>query len=226
MKKLFLTGVLSAAMTFSTSAFAAVTYGTTDTLGVSYDSSKSTVSVTTDLSKYSGQMTVIVLDKDASAVNSSTILYIDQDAAPADSSATKIFQNMGLKKTNLPDGTYTVKVGSDDKTMENPLVGTIVISSDGEKISFVWGDVNNSGAADSSDAADILAIATGTVNEGVYTIGTPLNLSAGGKIVWGDVNDSGAADSSDAADILAIATGTVNEGSHVIGETVSVTVVK
>ena len=230
MKKLFLAGVLTAAMAISTSAFAAVSYGENDTLGVTYDPATNKVSVTTDLSTYNGQMTLLVLDKDASAVTSDTILYIDQDAAPE--AGAKIFQDMGLKMpadvTTLPAGTYPVKVGSDDPSLTALLVGNIIITEDagGKKISFKWGDVNGSGSADAGDAADILAIKTGTVNEGPYVIGTDIVLKAGGSFKWGDVNGSGSADAGDAADILAIKTGTVNEGPYVIGTDLELEIVE
>ena len=92
--------------------------------------------------------------------------------------------------------------------------------------SFKWGDVNGSGSADAGDAADILAIKTGTVNEGPYVIGTDIVLKAGGSFKWGDVNGSGSADAGDAADILAIKTGTVNEGPYVIGTDLELEIVE
>lgn len=192
MKKLFLAGVLTAAMAISTSAFAAVSYGENDTLGVTYDPATNKVSVTTDLSTYNGQMTLLVLDKDASAVTSDTILYIDQDAAPE--TGAKIFQDMGLKMpadvTTLPAGTYPVKVGSDDASLTALLVGNIIVTEDagGKEIKFIFGDVNGgeyTGTADkdityvtAADALDILKASVGgaTAKGGIADIGSVVTV--------------------------------------------------
>ena len=192
MKKLFLAGVLTAAMAISTSAFAAVNYGEDDTLGVTYDPATNKVSVTTDLSGYNGQMTLLVLDKDASAVTSDTILYIDQDAAPE--TGAKIFQDMGLKMpadvTTLPAGTYPVKVGSDDASLTALLVGNIIITEDagGKEIKFIFGDVNGgeyTGTADkdisyvtAADAFDIIKASVGgaTAKGGIADIGSVVTV--------------------------------------------------
>ncbi len=232
MKKLFLAGVLTAAMAISTSAFAAVSYGENDTLGVTYDPATNKVSVTTDLSTYNGQMTLLVLDKDASAITSDTILYIDQDAAPE--AGAKIFQDMGLKMpadvTTLPAGTYPVKVGSDDASLTALLVGNIIVTEDagGKEIKFIFGDVNNSGAADGIDALDILSYSVNsTLNKvGAFAMGDTLATKSGNTIIFGDVNSSGATDGIDALDILSYSVNsTLNKvGTYAIDEEVTVVV--
>ena len=176
MKKLFLAGVLAASMAASSVASAAVTYGNADdALGIAY--ADNAVSVTEDLSTYSGdQMTVLVLDGDGSVVSESTILYIDQDTAPAVWEGNEIFQDMGLylgSNENLPEGSYTVKVGGDN--ISELLVGTFTVAADPVvpstvDVKFVFGDVNGGayvGEAETDmsyvDASDALAVIKASV---------------------------------------------------------------
>ena len=234
MKKLFLAGVLTAAMAISTSAFAAVSYGENDTLGVTYDPATNKVSVTTDLSTYNGQMTLLVLDKDASAVTSDTILYIDQDAAPE--AGAKIFQDMGLKMpadvTTLPAGTYPVKVGSDDASLTALLVGNIIVTEDagGKKITFVFGDVTGDDKANTDDAVAIMAkLIGGSANVGgLYAIGNELTLKDGTGYTFGDVTGDSKANTDDAVAIMAkLIGGSANVGGlHAIGANAELTIVE
>ena len=230
MKKLFLAGVLTAAMAISTSAFAAVNYGENDTLGVTYDPATNKVSVTTDLSTYNGQMTLLVLDKDTSAVTSDTILYIDQDAAP--DAGAKIFQDMGLKMpadvTTLPAGTYPVKVGSDDASLTALLVGNIIVTEDagGKKITLVYGDVTGDDEANTDDGMAILSKMVGgplKVTGGAYDIGTAVTAD----FVYGDVTGDGEANTDDGMAILSKMVGgplKVTGGVYDIGTPVELTV--
>ena len=230
MKKLFLAGVLTAAMAISTSAFAAVSYGENDTLGVTYDPATNKVSVTTDLSTYNGQMTLLVLDKGASAVTSDTILYIDQDAAPE--AGAKIFQDMGLKMpadvTTLPAGTYPVKVGSDDASLTALLVGNIIVTEDagGKKITLVYGDVTGDDEANTDDGMAILSKMVGgplKVTGGAYDIGTAVTAD----FVYGDVTGDGEANTDDGMAILSKMVGgplKVTGGVYDIGTPVELTV--
>ena len=222
MKKLFLVGALAASMALSSSAFAAVSYGDADTLKVAYDGADK-VSVTTDLSTYNGQMTVLVLNNDDGTVVAEDIMYIDQAA-----SGTGIFQNMGLLMpdgaTTLPVGTYTVKVGSDDAALTSLLVGTIKVTADetGKKVSFVFGDVTGDDAANTDDAVAIMAKLVGGAADvgGIYLIGQEVALKDGSVHAFGDVTGDDAANTDDAVAIMAKLVGGAADvgGLYAIGD--------
>lgn len=93
-------GALSAVV--ATSAFAAT-----------YDKDTGKVSTEKDLSTYTGQMTVLVIEKGADekegGIVAEDILYIDQTEA-----AAGIFQGMGVKGGSLANGTYVVKIGGEN----------------------------------------------------------------------------------------------------------------
>ena len=167
MKKLFLVGAIVASMAFSSSALAAVSYGNGENAKVSYDATNGTVSVTTDLSSYSGQMTVIVLNNDDGSIAQEDIMYIDQTAAGAN-----IFQNMGLK-TAIPAGsTYTVKIGG--ANVSGLITETITVTADGTDWTFVYGDVDGTETVAVEDVSAIIAhlIGSGSEAGGDYAIGT------------------------------------------------------
>ncbi len=172
MKKLFLVGAIVASMAFSSSALAAVSYGNGENAKVSYDNG--TVSVTTDLSDYSGQMTVIVLNNDDGTVAPEDIMYIDQAAAGAN-----IFQNMGLKTAIPAGGTYTVKIGGEN--VPALITETITVTDDGNEgtdWTFVYGDVNGSNTVTVDDVIAIVnhLIAAGSNAGGDYDIGETITL--------------------------------------------------
>ena len=178
MKKLFLAGALCAAMALSSTAFAAVDYGENVNLQVTYDETQSTASITTDLSAYEGQMTVLILNADTSEIVAENIIYIDQTAA-----GEGIFQNMGVLlpegADKLPAGTYYVKVGGEN--VESILVATFTISdgSEGREFTFTWGDVNGQDGLSQTDALDILSSFVGgsaTVGTSEYALGESVTI--------------------------------------------------
>lgn len=126
-------GALSAVV--ATSAFAAT-----------YDKDTGKVSTEKDLSTYTGQMTVLVIEKGADekegGIVAEDILYIDQTEA-----AAGIFQGMGVKGGSLANGTYVVKIGGENVdailTEEFTVGGTKIIQlgeCDGEKAAVDVGD--------------------------------------------------------------------------------------
>ncbi len=116
MKKLFLTcaAVVGISAVFAANVFAA------DPIvnDAGFSKTEGTYSVKSDLSAYTGQMTILIIPEDVynnnTTINDSDIYYIDQAAAPA--SGSKIFQSVGiLGGTTLKEGTsYIVKIGGEN----------------------------------------------------------------------------------------------------------------
>lgn len=160
-------GALSAVM--ATSAFAAT-----------YSDGK--VSATTDLSGYTGQMTVLVLAKgaDADGITSDEILYIDQVEAGAD-----IFQNMGVKGGTLANGDYVVKIGGDN--VEEIIVEEFKVGG------YKFADVNADNAVDADDVTRLLRHTTNA---------EPLKYTAEELLARCDVTRDSAVDADDVTRLL------------------------
>ena len=227
MKKLFLAGALTVAMAFSSTAFAAVEYGQNETLQVEYDDILNTASVTTNLSSYEGQMTILILNSNTSEIVAENIIYIDQAAAGED-----IFKNMGVLlpegADKLPAGTYYVKVGGEN--VKSILVATFTITEEGEgkDFTFTWGDVNGQDGLSQTDALDILSSFVGgsaTVGISEYALGATLSGTDGSQIIWGDVNGQDGLSQTDALDILSSFVGgsaSVGTSQYALGESVTI----
>jgi len=164
MKKLFLVGALAASMAFSSSALAAVNYGQDNGIAATLNED-GTVSVTTTLAGdalTSGQLTILVLDKDIDEVitneetgettkvtfDDSNIMYIDQ-ASVTDNA---VFENMGLLNPNEAETAY-IRVGSDLGI--NIMTAELALVEE-EGPTYLLGDVNMDTSINMGDAAAIL----------------------------------------------------------------------
>lgn len=152
--------VTTVTLACAASAFAADTYSSVGDIIKSFDGAK----VSIDMSKVAvsgtpvtGQLTILILDKDAveTAVVAEKILYIDQ----GDSLANGLFQGMGLKlatgTTALPVGEYLVKIGGENVAESGIFKGTLKVTAGGE-VEFTLGDVNDDEFIDTEDATMIL----------------------------------------------------------------------
>ena len=164
MKKLFLVGALAASMAFSSSALAAVNYGEANSIAATLNED-GTISVTTTLADEtitSGQLTILVLDKDIDEVitneetgettkvtfDDSNIMYIDQ-ASVTDNA---VFENMGLLNPNEAETAY-IRVGSDLGI--NIMTAELALVEE-EGPTYLLGDVNMDTSINMGDAAAIL----------------------------------------------------------------------
>jgi len=225
MKKLFLVGALAASMAFSSSALAAVNYGEANSIAATLNED-GTISVTTTLADEtitSGQLTILVLDKDIDEVitneetgettkvtfDDSNIMYIDQ-ASVTDNA---VFENMGLLNPNEAETAY-IRVGGDLGINIMTAELALVEEEEGTPVKFLLGDVNNSGAVDGIDALDIMSFSVNTsLNKtGLYEMGSlmisKMESNLGEDMIFGDVNNSGATDGIDALDIMSFSVNT------------------
>ena len=153
MKKLFLTcaAVVGISAVFAANAFAAETNVIENDAG--FSKTDGTYSVKSDLSAYTGQMTILIIPESIYTSNATIedkdIYYIDQTAAPA--SGSKIFQSVGiLGGTTLKEGTsYIVKIGGENIAESGIIVekftvggGTIHSRIKGDVIGSVAGEIN------------------------------------------------------------------------------------
>lgn len=149
MKKILLAGALAASMLASSAAFAADL-----TVGVSEDKLYVTADTDAAMTANAGkQMTVVVVDGDGTTVSTDTIRYIDQDAAAAD-----LFESMGVLlrdgETELPAGTYTVKIGGEG--IVDLFVGTLTVTETPQGPTYTLGDVVVDGKVNISDVTAAL----------------------------------------------------------------------
>lgn len=194
-------------LAFTATSFAAVNYGENNNNLFTYDETNNTITITGDLSACGEDATVLVLKPLApdATITDDDILYITQEKAADKETA---LAGLGLKGTSLAkDTVYTVKVGGTNITSADAILAgtfTIADASTGEKITFVFGDVNGDGAAETADAKAILTKLIGAPADvgGLYPIGTTLTLAGGNTYVFGDVNGDGSAETADAKAIL------------------------
>lgn len=158
MKKLFLTcaAVVGISAVFAANAFAA------DPIvnDAGFSKTEGTYSVKSDLSAYTGQMTILIIPESIYTSNAEIkdedIYYIDQTAAPA--SGSKIFQSVGiLGGTTLKEGTsYIVKIGGENIAESGIIVEKFTVG--GGAPTYYYGDVNLSGGyPDLDDAGEIIS---------------------------------------------------------------------
>lgn len=193
-------------LAFTATSFAAVNYGENNNNLFTYDETNNTITITGDLSACGEDATVLVLKPlTTDAITDDDILYITQEKAANKETA---LAGLGLKGESLAkDTVYTVKVGGTNITSADAILAgtfTIADASTGEKITFVFGDVNGDGAAETADAKAILTKLIGAPADvgGLYPIGTTLTLAGGNTYVFGDVNGDGSAETADAKAIL------------------------
>ena len=193
-------------LAFTATSFAAVNYGENNNNLFTYDETNNTITITGDLSACGEDATVLVLKPlTTDAITDDDILYITQEKAANKETA---LAGLGLKGESLAkDTVYTVKVGGTNITSADAILAgtfTIAEASTGEKITFVFGDVNGDGAAETADAKAILTKLIGAPADvgGLYPIGTTLTLAGGNTYVFGDVNGDGSAETADAKAIL------------------------
>ena len=156
MKKLFLTcaAVVGISAVFAANAFAA------DPIvnDAGFSKTEGTYSVKSDLSAYTGQMTILIIPEDVynnnTTINDSDIYYIDQAAAPA--SGSKIFQSVGiLGGTTLKEGTsYIVKIGGENIAESGIIVEKFTVG--GGAPTYILGDANLDKSINMADANAIL----------------------------------------------------------------------
>lgn len=146
-------------LAFTATSFAAVNYGENNNNLFTYDETNNTITITGDLSACGEDATVLVLKPLATdaTITDDDILYITQEKAADKATA---LAGLGLKGESLAkDTVYTVKVGGTNITSADAILAgtfTIADASTGEKITFVFGDVNGDGAAETADAKAIL----------------------------------------------------------------------
>ena len=205
----------------SASAFAAT--GTDSTSSISFDSEKGAISFTeTFLTAIAekGETTVLVYGNVVSDtdIQADEIEYINQD----DAKTTSTFTDMGLRNGIQTGITYTVKVGGEQISEEGIQVFTFKIDEGGQTVTFMWGDVDQSGGVDALDASAIVdSMIGGTKTYGNYTIAENVNDT----VIWGDVDTSGGVDALDASAIVdSMIGGTKTFGEYTIGEEATVTV--
>lgn len=197
MKKLFLTcaAVVGISAVFAANAFAA------DPIvnDAGFSKTEGTYSVKSDLSAYTGQMTILIIPESIYTSNAEIkdedIYYIDQAAAPA--SGSKIFQSVGiLGGTTLKEGTsYIVKIGGENIAESGIIVEKFTVAKTATE-THQWGDVNDDGETNSDDAMEILYY--DNFMDSVF------DDEAEWRFKYGDVTDqgSGSVDSDDAMEIL------------------------
>ncbi len=161
MKKLFLTcaAVVGISAVFAANAFAA------DPIvnDAGFSKTEGTYSVKSDLSAYTGQMTILIIPESIytnnAEIKDTDIYYIDQAAAPA--SGSKIFQSVGiLGGTTLKENTsYIVKIGGENIAESGIIVEKFTVKNG--KPEYILGDVDNDGEPTSLDAVEILCYEAG-----------------------------------------------------------------
>ena len=198
MKKLFLTcaAVVGISAVFAANAFAA------DPIvnDAGFNKTEGTYSVKSDLSAYTGQMTILIIPESIYTSNAEIkdedIYYIDQTAAPA--SGSKIFQSVGiLGGTTLKENTsYIVKIGGENIAESGIIVEkfTVAKTATGTKITRLYGDVNGDEFVDTDDAIEIIC----------YEIGldSAFDDGASWRETAGDVNMDEFVDTDDAIEII------------------------
>ena len=195
MKKLFLTcaAVVGISAVFAANAFAA------DPIvnDAGFSKTEGTYSVKSDLSAYTGQMTILIIPESIytgnAEIKDSDIYYIDQTAAGAG-----IFQNVGiLGGTTLKEGTsYIVKIGGENIAESGIIVEkfTVAKTATGTEITRLYGDVNGDEFVDTDDAIEIIC----------YEIGldSAFDDGASWRETAGDVNMDEFVDTDDAIEII------------------------
>ena len=182
MKKLFLTcaAVVGISAVFAANAFAADPVEN----NAGFDKGAGTYSVKTDLSAYTGQMTILIIPESIYTSNAeikdSDIYYIDQTAAPA--SGSKIFQSVGiLGGTTLKEGTsYIVKIGGENIAESGIIVEkfTVAKTATGTETEIIWGDVNTENGVELGDVNAIVHYILGTADTfGDYTVGSTVKIT-------------------------------------------------
>lgn len=209
------------ALSMNVSAFAAAT----GTATASYSGGKVLLDSLADIDA-THQWTVVVIDvADQNANLTADKLYYINQGTSGDA-----FWSDGMgTKTELAAGDYIVRIGGEtidttDKLIEIPL--KVTSGSTGTDFTFLWGDVNADGSADSADASSILGTFVGNpakVGSSTYAIGETVIDG----VIWGDVNADGSADSADASSILGTFVGNpakVGSSIYSIGESVTITI--
>ena len=224
MKKLFLTcaAVVGISAVFAANAFAA------DPIvnDAGFSKTEGTYSVKSDLSAYTGQMTILIIPESIytgnATIEDKDIYYIDQTAAPA--SGSKIFQSVGiLGGTTLKEGTsYIVKIGGENIAESGIIVEkfTVAKTATGTETEIIWGDVNTENGVELGDVNAIVHYILGTADTfGDYTVGQEV-----GGIVWGDINTENGVELGDANAIVHYILGTADTfGDYTVGSTVKIT---
>ena len=142
--KKIIAAAMSAAIVTSVSA---VSFAATGTCTATYNKTDKTLTVTEISGTFSDQITVVVVPKDATEINSSNIYYIDQDGV---ANQTALLTDMGLLAT-IPDGDYEVRVGC---TEGDIYVGYFTKSAG--TITYKKGDIDNSGEITIDDVLAVL----------------------------------------------------------------------
>ena len=179
MKKLFLTcaAVVGISAVFAANAFAA------DPIvnDAGFSKTEGTYSVKSDLSAYTGQMTILIIPESIYTSNATIadkdIYYIDQTAAGAG-----IFQNVGiLGGTTLKENTsYIVKIGGENIAESGIIVEkfTVAKTATGTETEIIWGDVNTENGVELGDANAIVHYILGTADTfGDYTVGSTVKIT-------------------------------------------------
>ena len=223
MKILFLTcaAVVGISAVFAANAFAAETNVIENDAG--FSKTEGTYSVKSDLSAYTGQMTILIIPESIYTSNATIadkdIYYIDQTAAGAG-----IFQNVGiLGGTTLKENTsYIVKIGGENIAESGIIVEkfTVAKTATGTETEIIWGDVNTENGVELGDVNAIVHYILGTADTfGDYTVGQEV-----GGIVWGDINTENGVELGDANAIVHYILGTADTfGDYTVGSTVKIT---
>ena len=191
MKKLFLTcaAVVGISAVFAANAFAA------DPIvnDAGFSKTEGTYSVKSDLSAYTGQMTILIIPESIYTSNATIadkdIYYIDQTAAGAG-----IFQNVGiLGGTNLKEGTsYIVKIGGENIAESGIIVEKFTVAKTETGTEYKVGDVDGNGSITIGDVTTLIdkvlnkiTYFTTTSNDVIpYLVG---DVDGNGSITIGDV---------------------------------------
>ena len=190
MKKLFLTcaAVVGISAVFAANAFAA------DPIvnDAGFSKTEGTYSVKSDLSAYTGQMTILIIPESIytnnAEIKDTDIYYIDQAAAPA--SGSKIFQSVGiLGGTTLKENTsYIVKIGGENIAESGIIVEKFTVG--GGAPTYILGDVNGDSSVNGLDATAIMDYAVELIS---------LDSK---QLLAGDTNKDGSVNGIDATDIM------------------------
>ncbi len=141
MKK-FSKAIIALAAAGSLSAAMAVCASAANELTAVYDASEGTVAITGFTVQ--DQNTMVVLSGDDTTITADTIKAIDQQAGAEDVYSAVVVGT-------LADGTYTVKVGGTDGTIET---GTFTVGG----TSVLLGDADDNGAVEVTDATIIVDV--------------------------------------------------------------------
>ena len=196
MKKLFLTcaAVVGISAVFAANAFAAETNVIENDAG--FSKTEGTYSVKSDLSAYTGQMTILIIPESIYTSNATIadkdIYYIDQTGAPA--SGSKIFQSVGiLGGTTLKEGTsYIVKIGGENIAESGIIVEKFTVAKTETGTEYKVGDVDGNGSITIGDVTTLIdkvlnkiTYFTTTSNDVIpYLVG---DVDGNGSITIGDV---------------------------------------